>query len=98
MSPLLSFTTSGGTSRASPAPGPVAEETFWQQPDMDKLWLSGKSVDTLKPTERSFPGYAAYVAASVERYVHTMERRDAFAATPGFYRDHSRARSGRQAA
>ncbi|TLD34300.1 hypothetical protein PspLS_00085 [Pyricularia sp. CBS 133598] len=58
---------------AKPVPGPVVEETFWQQPDIDKLW-PGETVDTLNATEGPFTGYMEYITANVERYIYAIER------------------------
>ncbi|KAL5914630.1 hypothetical protein ACKVWC_007247 [Pyricularia oryzae] len=65
---------------ADPVPGPVVEETFWQQPDVDKFWPLGETVDTLNPTQGPFPGYAAYIAAIIERYIYAIERHESFMA------------------
>lgn len=69
---------SGGGADA--VPGPVVEETFWQQPDVDKFWPLGETVDTLNPTQGPFPGYAAYIAAMIERYIHAIERHESLMA------------------
>ncbi|EHA47022.1 hypothetical protein MGG_10936 [Pyricularia oryzae 70-15] len=66
-----------------PIPGPIVEETFWQQPDIEKIWPAGENINTLNPTEGAFPGYVAYVTASVKRYIYAIQRHDSLAA----YRD-----------
>ncbi|KAI6372911.1 hypothetical protein MCOR25_003595 [Pyricularia grisea] len=61
-------------------PGPLVEETFWQQPDIHKLWPPGETVHTLNPTQASFPGYVAYVIASIECYIYAINRHDSLTA------------------
>jgi hypothetical protein len=54
-------------------PGPPIEETFWQKPDVDEFW-PGETVESLNPVAHgAFDGYTAYIAGSIECYIHAIK-------------------------
>ncbi|KAM7183385.1 hypothetical protein V8F33_013623 [Rhypophila sp. PSN 637] len=61
-------------------PGPPVEETFWQKPDIDRLW-PGETVESLNPvTHGAFGGYTEYIAASVDRCIYAIEKHESLIA------------------
>jgi len=57
-------------------PGPPVEETFWQKPDIDRLW-PGQTLELLNPVaDGAFGSYTAYIAASIERYIYAINQHD----------------------
>ena len=45
--------------------GPVLEETFWQVPDMEKLWPQGETVATLN-IGGPYQTYFDYISAQIQ--------------------------------
>lgn len=52
-------------------PGPIVEETFWQQPDVVKYWPESESVQSLNITG-PYECYTDYIAAMVRVYQHAI--------------------------
>ncbi|UKZ80208.1 hypothetical protein TrVFT333_007965 [Trichoderma virens FT-333] len=52
-------------------PGPIVEETFWQQPDVAKYWPDTESVQSLNICG-PYKCYTDYIAAMVRVYQHAI--------------------------
>ncbi|KAM0247757.1 hypothetical protein ACHAQJ_009718 [Trichoderma viride] len=52
-------------------PGPVIEETFWQEPDVAKYWPNSESVQTLNICG-PYNSYTDYIAAMVRVFQHAI--------------------------
>ncbi|KAL7912443.1 kinase-like domain-containing protein [Trichoderma velutinum] len=52
-------------------PGPIVEETFWQQPDVVKYWPESESVQSLN-ISGPYKCYTDYIAAMVRVYQHAI--------------------------
>lgn len=52
--------------------GQVVEETFWQVPDIDKLWRPGETVATLN-IRGAYRSYIEYISAQIRKYIYLIE-------------------------
>ena len=52
-------------------PGPVLEDTFWMEPDIDKYWGPEETIDTLNPSGL-YDSHAAYIAAYLQTLTHAI--------------------------
>ncbi|MCJ1371958.1 hypothetical protein MMC20_003178 [Loxospora ochrophaea] len=52
--------------------GQVLEESFWQVPDIQKLWPEGETVATLN-IEGPYPTYFEYTSAQIRKYMHLIQ-------------------------
>jgi hypothetical protein len=52
--------------------GQVMDETFWQVPDIEKLWLEGEIVATLN-IEGPYSTYVNYISAQIRKYIHLIQ-------------------------
>lgn len=53
----------------------IVDETFWQVPEIEKLWPPGETVATLN-IQGPFPTHVALVSAQVQTYMHLIRTHD----------------------
>lgn len=54
--------------------GPPIEETFWQEPDIDKYW-PGETLESMNALDKGpYPSFAAYITASCHKYCHAIQK------------------------
>lgn len=53
-------------------PGPVLEETFWFEPDIQSLWPSSETSKSLN-ISGPFDSYVHYIIAHMRKYMHAIE-------------------------
>jgi aminoglycoside phosphotransferase (APT) family kinase protein len=52
--------------------GQVLDETFWQVPDIEKLWPKGETVATLN-IGGPYPTYVEYISAQIRKYIYLIQ-------------------------
>lgn len=56
----------------------VVDETFWQVPDVERLWPPGETVATLN-IQGPFPTYVALISAQVQKYMQLIRTHEKLA-------------------